>query len=92
MKVAGILALILAAVVGIWTGIDFTENEHERRLDLKQADWAESCCSALHDSAILEAQEAEQKEQFDAIMGIVAAGALIGGIAMLSQGQKRAAV
>jgi hypothetical protein len=85
MKLAGILALVLAAVVGIWAGRDFARNEQERQLDVKQAEWAESCCSAVHDSAMLQADEAERHERFDGIMGIVAAVALIGGIAMISQ-------
>ena len=85
MKVAGILALILAAIVGIWAGADFYKNDQERTLDVKQMIWAESCCSAVFDTASAQASQAEQNERFDGCMGIVAASALIGGIAILSR-------
>jgi hypothetical protein len=38
---------------------------------------------------MLQADEAKRHEQFDGIMGIVAAVALIGGIAMISQRTKQ---
>jgi hypothetical protein len=85
---AGILALVLALVVGIWAGVDYAQNEQERQLDVRQMAWAVSCCDTVFANAQMDAEKAESKERFDGIMGIVATAALIGGIALLSQRRK----
>ncbi len=91
MKLAGVLALILAAVVGIWAGVDYAQNEQERQFEVQQMTAAIECCDAVFKNATMEEEKAEQKEHFDGVIGIVAAGSLIGGIALLSRGKKAAA-
>ncbi len=86
MKFAGFLALLLAAIVGIRAGVNFVQSEQERRLDVEQAKWAESCCEAVRETALIQAEKSESQERFDGIMAIVAAASLIGGIAMISKG------
>jgi glucose uptake protein GlcU len=96
MKVAGILALILAVAIGIWAATDYAQNETDRHnnqralqteIDKNYLEIAEGL--PLSDSASQRAKEIATAEQHDAILGIVAAVALIGGIAMISQRKKR---
>jgi hypothetical protein len=90
MKVAGILAVILAVVVGIWAGVDYAQNEQDRQSEVRRMQWSITCCDSVFNDAEMAVNADESKERFDAIMGIVAAVALIGGIALVSQRKKSA--
>jgi hypothetical protein len=51
MKVAGMLALILAVVVGIWTGVDYAQNEQDRQSEVQRMQWSVTCCDAVFNDA-----------------------------------------
>ena len=140
MKIAGILALILAAILGVWSVVDYVENEQQAELQAsmrkteidhqwrelqdntavegdkldaqlaelehrpnpnaaKQAeDEARLDSDKMYDKLdpILKQEEAllgggynvEKAEQLDGIIGIVAVGSLIAGIALISKGRQ----
>ncbi len=140
MKIAGILALIFAAILGVWSVVDYVENEqqaeqqarmradeidHESRelqdntavegdkLDAENAELEHrpnpNAAKQAKDEARQEADEMQDKldpilkqeyallgggynvekaEQLDGIIGIVAVGSLIAGIALISKGRQ----
>lgn len=74
--------------MGIWAGNDYAQNEHQRQfhteslsIELEMGHGAGSMAS----SSMNDLKEDEGKEQYDAIIGIVAACSLIGGIVLFAK-------
>jgi hypothetical protein len=94
MKIAGCLALALALVLGIWAATDYHGHQKDMQYAVERVQAAlarEMRSGVSSDSAVQEEKEIEAAEQYDAIIGIAAACALIVGIALFSKGGKRAA-
>jgi hypothetical protein len=88
MKLAGFLALALAAVLGIWAGVDYAHNERDRQynLQLMEAEISRELAGGTSSGRALEHdKEIDAAERYDAIMGIVAVCALIGSIVLFSK-------
>jgi hypothetical protein len=88
MKLAGFLALALAAVLGIWAGTDYARNEHERQYNLEMMKIEISRELSGHGSsgsALERDKEISAAERYDAVVGIAAFCALIGSIVLFSK-------
>lgn len=88
MKLAGFLALIVAAVLGIWVATDYIHNEHERQYNVQrmQSEVTRELAGAnASDSSFQESKEIASAEQFDGVIGIVACCALIGSVVLFSK-------
>lgn len=140
MKIAGILALIFAAILGVWSVVDYVQNEQqaEQQARMREAEIDHEYRELQDNTAVegdkLEAENAElehrsnpnavkqakdeaavaademydkldpmlkqeeallgggynvgKAEQLDGIIGIVAVGSLIAGIALISKGRQ----
>jgi hypothetical protein len=92
MKLAGVLALSLAAVLGIWATTDYMHNEHAKQynvLALEREVTREFAGASPSNDATDEAKRIESAERYDAIIGIVAACILIGSVVLFSQGKNQ---
>lgn len=88
MKAAGLLALALAVVLGIWVGMDYARNEHDKQynLEMMNIEVARELSGHGSSGAALERdKEIDAAERHDAIIGIVATCALIGSIVLFSK-------
>jgi len=91
MKLAASLALALALLVGIWAIMDYSANEDERQRNVQKMineEMGEYIGRAPDDSAFDHAKEIAKAERYDAIMGIVAACALVGAVVLFSKSGK----
>jgi hypothetical protein len=88
MKLAGFLALVLAVALGIWTISDYFENRRaqERNVEaLSREVTRELKGVPASNDAMEESRRIEAAQRDDAIMGIVAACALIGSVVLFSK-------
>lgn len=87
MKLAAVLALMLAIVLGIWAVSDYVQNQNERRDDLPLLNDAIGHESEFN-SEMAEINRIDGQERYDGVIGIVAIFALIGSSVMFSQSGK----
>jgi hypothetical protein len=88
MKLAAVLALALAVVLGIWAGRDYAQNERDRQYNLERmkAEVSRELSGGTSSGAALERdKEIDSAERYDAIIGIAAGCALIGSIVLFSK-------
>lgn len=91
MKSGGILAIALAAILGIWAGVSALNDFHAQVADSGRASTEIAINPADPHGADYEMAQVdkdENAERFDAVIGIVAVLVLIGGIVLVSQGNK----
>jgi len=97
LKVAGLLALLLAIAIGTWTLWDYLKNDAYRQSNQTALEF-EAKMNALKQGAVdppshtaeLRAKEIEDAVRYDAEMGIVASVIFIGAIVLLSARTKPA--
>ncbi len=65
---AGILALVLAVVLGIWSIADYVHNEQDRQRSVQTMTWAVLKNEYAFNSALDDANKAEGNERFDGII------------------------
>ena len=85
MKLAGFLALALAIVLGIWTVVDYVQNERDKSLIVQELQ--HEIRSGGHAGSD-DTRENDEAERRDGMIGIVAACALIGSVILFSQSKK----
>jgi len=91
MKIAGIIALLLAIALGGWSITDYVQHEHDRPYavqEMKHEVDRELDGRPPSNDADDSMKAIESGEQYDAIMGIVAVVALIGSIVLFSRKAK----
>jgi hypothetical protein len=91
MKLAGCLALVLAIVLGAWAGHDYYGNQIDKDYALHQLKLEELAkqygVSPFTDSTG-KLKDIDDAERYDAEIGIAAAVALIGAVALFAKGRK----
>lgn len=88
MKLAAFLALALAVVLGAWTISDYFGNQHAQARNVEAVSrevTRELEGTPASNDAMDESRRIEAAQRDDAIMGIVAACALIGSVVLFSK-------
>ncbi len=86
MKAAAWLMLILALIMGAWAISDYVENEQTRLHHVGRLDPLGS--NQRWNSAMSQVNRDEDNERWDAVVGLLAVGALIGAIVLFSKTKK----
>ena len=86
MKAAAWLTLVLALIMGTWAISDYVENEQTKIRHVSRLDPLGS--SLLWNFVMAQVNRDEDKERWDAVVGLLAVGALIGAIVLFSKTKK----
>jgi hypothetical protein len=90
MKLAACLALALAVTLGIWTVVDYAQNERQKQLVVRELQLTiVTGSSELGNHAHRDLNEVIDAERFDGIIGIAAAVIVITSAVLFSKNRVR---